>query len=103
MIIFYTILIELLFQIIKDIWAVKSIKDSSKFYVVQGVHIITKLTQTNSAPIQASYCKCITFGDVFFLALLAVVPLGKIKYIAKCVFIKVWLCDLRSNTKWNPR
>ena len=89
MIIFYTILIELLFQIIKDIWAVKSIKDSSKFYVVQGVHIITKLTQTNSAPIQASYCKCITFGDVFFLALLAVVPLGKIKYIAKCAFIKV--------------
>ena len=32
----------------------------------------------------ADYCKCITFGDVFFLAPLAVVSIRQIKYIAKC-------------------
>ena len=35
------------------------------------------------------YCKCITFGEVFFLAPLAVVSLRQIKYIAKYAFIKV--------------
>ena len=35
------------------------------------------------------YCKCITFGDVFFLAPLAVVSIRQIKYIAKYAFIKV--------------
>ena len=33
------------------------------------------------------YCKCITFGDVFFLAPLAVVSIRQIKYIAKCASI----------------
>ena len=36
-----------------------------------------------------SYCKCITFGDVFFLAPLAVVSICQIKYIAKCASISV--------------
>ena len=36
---------------------------------------------------QRSYCKCITFGDVFFLAPLAVVSIRQIKYIAKCASI----------------
>ena len=35
------------------------------------------------------YCKCITFGDVFFLAPLAVVSIRQIKYIAKCASISV--------------
>ena len=34
-----------------------------------------------------NYCKCITFGDVFFLAPLAVVSIRQIKYIAKCASI----------------
>ena len=38
---------------------------------------------------EGNYCKCITFGDVFFLAPLAVVSIRQIKYIAKCAFIKV--------------
>ena len=33
------------------------------------------------------YCKCMTFGDVFFLAPLAVVSIRQIKYIAKCASI----------------
>ena len=33
---------------------------------------------------KTKYCKCITFGDVFFLAPLAVVSIRQIKYIAKC-------------------
>ena len=37
----------------------------------------------------AHYCKHITFGDVIFLAPLAVASLCEIKYIAKCAFIKV--------------
>ena len=37
--------------------------------------------------IHAVYCKCITFGDVFFLAPLAVVSIRQIKYIAKCASI----------------
>ena len=35
------------------------------------------------------YCKGITFGDVFFLAPLAVESLRQIKYTAICAFIKV--------------
>ena len=35
----------------------------------------------------SNYCKCITFGDVFFLAALAVISIHQIKYIAKCASI----------------
>ena len=38
-------------------------------------------------PSEVDYCKCITFGDVFFLAPLAVVSIRQIKYIAKCASI----------------
>ena len=40
------------------------------------------------------YCKCITFGDVFFLAPLVVVSIRQIKQIAKCAFIKVHIIKL---------
>ena len=33
---------------------------------------------------RGDYCKCITFGDVFFLAPLAVVSIRQIMYNAKC-------------------
>ena len=37
----------------------------------------------------ARYCKHITFGDVFFLAPLAVESIHQITYTAKCAFMKV--------------
>ena len=36
-----------------------------------------------------SYCKCITFGNEFFLVPLAVELLRQLKYTAKCAFIKI--------------
>ena len=48
------------------------------------------------------YCN-ITFGNVFFLAPLAVESLHQIKYTAKCAFIKVWISGYKSTTKSNPR
>ena len=48
---------------------------------------------------QTKYCKHITFGNVFFFTIYAVVFLHKIKYIAKFLFIKVLnLKDLIKST-----
>ena len=49
-----------------------------------------------------NYCKCITFGDVLFLAPLAVESLRQIKYTAKCAFIKVWISGCKSINKSIP-
>ena len=48
------------------------------------------------------YCKRITFGDVFFLAPLAVESFRQIKYTAKCTFMKVWISGYKSTSKSNP-
>ena len=49
------------------------------------------------------YCKCITFGDVFFLAPLAVESLRQIKYTTKCAIINVWISGHKLTTKSNSR
>ena len=59
------------------------------------------ITMTISS--SAIYCKRVTFCDVFFLAPLAVESPRKIKYTAKCAFIKVRISGYKSTTKSNPR
>ena len=47
-------------------------------------------------------CKCISFGDAFFLAPLAVVSIRQIKYFAKCAFKKRIKRQLKSTPKTPP-
>lgn len=47
------------------------------------------------------YCKCLTFGDVFFLGPLAVDV--QIKHIAEYASINVQVSGIESNDKSNPR
>ena len=49
--------------------------------------IIVENFACNLSLLLKSYSKCIIFGDVFFLAPLAVVSIRQIKYIAKCASI----------------
>ena len=49
-----------------------------------------------------NYSKCITFGDVLFLAPLAVESLHQIKYTAICAFLEVWISGSKSNNKSIP-
>ena len=55
------------------------------------VHLSCNLRLLSSSHFIYFYWICITFGDVFFLAPLAVESFHEIKYTAKCAFMTVWI------------
>ena len=57
------------------------------FFIVNNIFLLIVILNTKHVLcILINYCKRITFGDVFFLAPLAVDSTRQIKYTANCAF-----------------